>query len=151
MSKSVLNEEELKKRFDEVIDELRKNKDGLAVMSLADTISHLARLTGNHIYYAIFYGIGVFGAEITEFYPLIAIPLLPDDIRGTYRQLFEEAVREGAKALETIREELCSMGNIDANKLMEAVGTLVRYDVLLTEKRTRIMRTTVPLVPKSPR
>lgn len=87
---------------------------------------------------------GSYGGEIMSFRPLVALPILPDDIRKKHQQSFDDAIKGGKKALEIIKKELCNKDSPDAIEIIKAIAILAKHDYDLSMTRHVLLRSRQP-------
>jgi hypothetical protein len=77
---------------------------------------------------------------------LIAIPVLPDEMREDLSRAFNKAVDEATSSLEKLKKEICEKENPNYENIIVNLGILGKHDSILTRKRTRAQRTLPPFL-----
>jgi len=107
---------------------------------LAYLLQTVGSATGNENHQAVFSAIGSFGHEIVMFRPLVSFPVLPDDMRKTYKECLNKAIQDGTKALRIMRKELCGSTEPDSASLLKAIALFNKHDYSLTAQRSAVTR-----------
>lgn len=130
---SLIEKGELKKIFEESINQLEKNYSKLR--DLAHLLHDIANISQNKycIFYTISRSLGEISYQISKFEQLVSIPLLETQKREEYQQALKDAYQEIKQFLTHIKEEICrtSYDDIDYKKLLDAISNLFRIDYQL--------------------
>jgi hypothetical protein len=138
MKDSLLTRSDLAHVIDECLADLPNG--GSKLYDLAYLLQTVGSATDNDAHQAAFSAIGSFGNEIVTFRPLVSFPVLPDDMRKTYKESFNKAIQDGTKALKILRKELCGNSEPDPAAVIKVIALLNKHDYALTAKRSAVTR-----------
>ena len=138
----ILSRSDLGRVIDACVDDLQNG--GAKLYDLAYLLQAVGNATENETYQAVFSSIGSYGHEIMMFRPLVSLPVLPDDMRKTYKDSFTKAIQDGLKALKMMRKELCGNSQPDPTNLIKAMALLNKQDYALTAQRSAVTRSSRP-------
>jgi len=140
MSDTLLRKEHLEKIIDEAIKDIEGG--GAVLFDLAGLLNTIGNALDDPVYHSLVGPIASYGSELLSSRPLIELPILTSKIRDNYRQKFDEAVEDGKKSLNIIKQELCNDEDYDFSRIVKALAKLGKHDMKLGQTRATLMRTT---------
>lgn len=140
MEKTLLTSDDLAKFIDKCAEILEKEKDTSLMYDLSSLFGIIGETKNDNLFFTIQPFVGMLGAEITSFHRLISVPILPEDLRTSYEDLFRKSVDIVIKSLKELKEEICLKQEPSYEKIVQILGKMGRTFSELYDKRSRVER-----------